>query len=79
MMTDRSSGGALASPATEYPSVFGKIKFFRDYPYALPTFVTGSIGAIATITSAFGIKEASLPVLCVGICWADKLIRDRHL
>ncbi|OCT54540.1 hypothetical protein CLCR_00814 [Cladophialophora carrionii] len=52
-------GGALAKPATVYPSIFGKIKFFRDYPYALPTFVTGSIGAIATITSAFGLKEAS--------------------
>ncbi|ETI27017.1 hypothetical protein G647_10116 [Cladophialophora carrionii CBS 160.54] len=53
-------GGALAKPATVYPSVFGKIKFFWDYPYALPTFVTGAIGAIATITSAFGLKEASL-------------------
>lgn len=52
-------GGALASPATEYPKVFGKIKFFRDYPYALPTFVSGSLGVIATITSAIGIKEVS--------------------
>lgn len=51
------TGGALARPATEYPSVFGKIKFFHDYPFALPTFVTGSIGMIATITSAIGIKE----------------------
>ncbi|EXJ71115.1 uncharacterized protein A1O5_06108 [Cladophialophora psammophila CBS 110553] len=50
-------GGALASPATEYPSVFGHIKFFREYPYALPTFVTGSIGLVATVTSAMGVKE----------------------
>ncbi|EXJ65364.1 hypothetical protein A1O7_01705 [Cladophialophora yegresii CBS 114405] len=56
-------GGALSKPATVYPSVFGKIKFFRDYPYALPTFVTGSIGAIAAITSAFGLKEACLSTL----------------
>ncbi|KIX06981.1 uncharacterized protein Z518_04957 [Rhinocladiella mackenziei CBS 650.93] len=50
-------GGALANPATEYPSVLGHIKFFHDHPYALPTFVTGSIGAIATITSAIWIEE----------------------
>ncbi|OAL33836.1 hypothetical protein AYO20_06847 [Fonsecaea nubica] len=50
-------GGALANPAMVYPSVFGHIKFFRDYPYALPTFVSGSIAIIATITLAMGIKE----------------------
>ncbi|OAP54942.1 hypothetical protein AYL99_10642 [Fonsecaea erecta] len=50
-------GGALANPAKVYPSVFGHIKFFHEYPYALPTFVTGSIGVIATITSAIGLKE----------------------
>ncbi|KIX97728.1 uncharacterized protein Z520_06506 [Fonsecaea multimorphosa CBS 102226] len=50
-------GGALANPATEYPSVFGHVKLFREYPYALPTFVTGSIGLMATITTAIGVKE----------------------
>ncbi|KAJ9606348.1 hypothetical protein H2200_009309 [Cladophialophora chaetospira] len=50
-------GGVLAKPATEFPSIFGNIRFFHDYPYALPTLVTGSIGAIATLTSAFGVKE----------------------
>ncbi|EXJ96095.1 hypothetical protein A1O1_01221 [Capronia coronata CBS 617.96] len=50
-------GGALANPTTVYPRVFGHIRFFHDYPYALPTFVTGSIGAIATVTSAMFIKE----------------------
>lgn len=54
-------GGALARPAAEYPAVFGKMKFFHDYPYALPTFVTGSIGAIATVASAVGIKEVNSP------------------
>ncbi|KAK5280192.1 hypothetical protein LTR40_006713, partial [Exophiala xenobiotica] len=50
-------GGALAKPATVFPSIFGHIQFFHDYPYALPTIVTGSIGAIATVTSALFIKE----------------------
>lgn len=52
-----SLGGALSRPADQYPSVFGNIQFFKDYPYALPTFVTGSIGATACIVSAFFIKE----------------------
>jgi len=50
-------GGALAKPATVFPSIFGHIQFFHDYPYALPTIVTGSIGVIATVTSALFIKE----------------------
>lgn len=50
-------GGGLAKPADEYPSIFGRFKFFHDYPYALATFVSGAIGAIATITSATCIKE----------------------
>ncbi|EXJ79300.1 hypothetical protein A1O3_08802 [Capronia epimyces CBS 606.96] len=50
-------GGTLAKPATVYPRLFGHIRFLREYPYALPTIVTGSIGAVATITSAVFIKE----------------------
>ncbi len=54
---DTCTGGALAKPATVFPSIFGHIQFFHDYPYALPTIVTGSIGVIATVTSALFIKE----------------------
>ncbi|OCK85277.1 MFS transporter [Lepidopterella palustris CBS 459.81] len=50
-------GGSLESPAHQYPSVFGRIQFLKDYPYALPTFVTGAIGAVAAIVSALFIKE----------------------
>ncbi|EED22793.1 conserved hypothetical protein [Talaromyces stipitatus ATCC 10500] len=50
-------GGALSRPADQYPSVFGRIQFFRDYPYALPTFTTGLIGATACVISALFIKE----------------------
>ncbi|KIW42009.1 uncharacterized protein PV06_05599 [Exophiala oligosperma] len=50
-------GGALAKPATVFPSIFGRIQFFHDFPYALPTIVTGGIGVIATITSGIFIKE----------------------
>jgi MFS-type transporter involved in bile tolerance (Atg22 family) len=30
-------GGALAAPAEQYPKIFGGIRFFVEYPYALPS------------------------------------------
>ncbi|GLI74602.1 hypothetical protein PoHVEF18_002846 [Penicillium ochrochloron] len=50
-------GGALAAPATQYPGVFGGVKFFEDYPYALSSLVVALIGATAAITSACFIQE----------------------
>ena len=50
-------GGGLSNPADQYPSIFGRVQFFRDFPYALPTFATGAIGASAAIVSALFIKE----------------------
>jgi hypothetical protein len=53
----------LSNPAEQYPSVFGKVKFFKDYPYALPTFTAGAIGFSAVIISALFIKEVCLFLL----------------
>ncbi|KAM0436626.1 hypothetical protein ACHAPT_002334 [Fusarium lateritium] len=50
-------GGALANPATQYPGSFGHVKFFLEYPYALPGFVTGAISATSALTSALFLKE----------------------
>lgn len=50
-------GGALADPATQYPGVFGGVKFFENYPYALSSLVVALIGATAAITSACFIQE----------------------
>jgi len=50
-------GGTLSNPAEQYPFVFGRLHFFKDYPYALPTFVVGAIGVSAVITSVFFVKE----------------------
>lgn len=49
--------GALARPADQYPSVFGKIQFFHDWPYILPSAIGGSVGLIAAITAFFFLKE----------------------
>ncbi|KAI8625574.1 MFS general substrate transporter [Xylariaceae sp. FL1651] len=50
-------GGALADPVGLYPGVFKGIKFFEEYPYALSSFVVGSIGLTAVVTSALFIEE----------------------
>ncbi|OTB00181.1 hypothetical protein M426DRAFT_66382 [Hypoxylon sp. CI-4A] len=50
-------GGALASPAQQYPWAFGGIPFFEQYPYALSSFVIGGISATAVVTSALFITE----------------------
>ncbi|GJD04505.1 major facilitator superfamily transporter [Colletotrichum higginsianum] len=49
-------GGALADPAHQYPGLF-KGQFFLDYPYALPSFVVGSLGLTSALTSFFFVEE----------------------
>lgn len=50
-------GGALSDPVHQYPGVFGGIRFFEDYPYALATFVCGGLGLIAALTTMVFVKE----------------------
>jgi MFS family permease len=52
--------GGLAKPAEQYPSVFGNIQFFKDFPYLLPTMVAGGLSIIAVLTVAFLVEEVSL-------------------
>ncbi|KAH7381914.1 major facilitator superfamily transporter [Cadophora sp. MPI-SDFR-AT-0126] len=50
-------GGALQDPAGQYGGVFKRVQFFSEYPYALPTFVTGSIALLAALTCGIFVKE----------------------
>lgn len=50
-------GGALATPATQYPDVFGNVQFFKDYPYVLANMVAGAISLTAMLVTVFFIKE----------------------
>jgi MFS family permease len=52
-------GGVLERPAEKYTSTFGKIEFFHDYPYALPSMVTSAIALFAAITTQLFVKEVS--------------------
>lgn len=50
-------GGALANPAVQYPGIFGGIRFFEDYPYALSSWVVALVGATAALSSALFVDE----------------------
>jgi hypothetical protein len=50
-------GGSLATPATQYPRVFGRFQFLHDYPYALSTIVVGALGLISAVITALFVKE----------------------
>lgn len=54
-------GGALSDPARQYGGPFARVRFFRDYPYALPSFVTGVFGLSAAVISLFFIEETLEP------------------
>lgn len=51
------AGGALSDPAEQIGGIFKRIPFFTEYPYALPTFVCGTIGASAAVLCALFLKE----------------------
>ena len=50
-------GGALANPVKQYGGFFERYQFFKTFPYALPTIVTGIVGATAALTSAIFVQE----------------------
>ncbi|PYH75889.1 permease of the major facilitator superfamily [Aspergillus uvarum CBS 121591] len=50
-------GGSLADPVRQYPGVFGSVRFFADYPYALSSLVVAMVGATAAISSALFVQE----------------------
>ncbi|KAK4190583.1 protein zinc induced facilitator-LIKE 1 [Podospora australis] len=50
-------GGALAQPATQYPSLFKGVKFFERYPYALPSLAVGLIGLSAVAVTTIFVEE----------------------
>ncbi|QDS71251.1 hypothetical protein FKW77_000275 [Venturia effusa] len=51
-------GGALASPATKLPGLFGRNKFFRTFPFALPNLINGVIFTIGLLIGVLFLKES---------------------
>ncbi|KAK5117499.1 hypothetical protein LTR85_008884 [Meristemomyces frigidus] len=50
-------GGSLANPADLFPHTFGHSAFFKQYPYALATWIAGAVCLSGTFASLFGLKE----------------------
>ncbi|TQW00320.1 MFS transporter [Cordyceps javanica] len=50
-------GGLLSDPAGSYPALFGRVRFFRAYPYALPNMVSAAFLAAAAAAVWLGIEE----------------------
>lgn len=57
------TGGYLSHPVENFPSVFGKCQFLKDFPYFLPCF-TAAIGSmIGFIIGFFYLEESNVNVV----------------
>lgn len=52
-------GGVLADPAASYPTVFGKTKFFLDFPYAMPNLLSALFLLSASLIAWLCLEEVS--------------------
>ena len=50
-------GGALANPAARYPEVFGNIKFFQKFPFALPNLAASLFFLVGLAAGILFLKE----------------------
>lgn len=49
-------GGSLASPARNFPDLFGKSEFFIKYPFALPNLVASTLFVTGVLTGILFLK-----------------------
>ncbi|KAF6759870.1 major facilitator superfamily domain-containing protein [Ephemerocybe angulata] len=50
-------GGLLSNPAVQWPDTFGKIAFYRDYPYFLPCAAASFVAFLSFAISSIAMKE----------------------
>ncbi|KAK0385004.1 hypothetical protein NLU13_7482 [Sarocladium strictum] len=50
-------GGLLSDPAGSYPSLFGDVAFFKDYPYAAPNILSTFLLTCSVLAVWFGLEE----------------------
>lgn len=53
----RAQGGPLAKPAEQFPRFFGGFAFWERYPYALSTYLAGTIILLAALLSLLFLKD----------------------
>jgi hypothetical protein len=56
-------GGLLSSPATKWPSIFGRFRIFRDLPYFLPCAAAGVVAFVVYLIALVAFREVSKLVL----------------
>ncbi|KZV92455.1 MFS general substrate transporter [Exidia glandulosa HHB12029] len=50
-------GGVFAKPASQYPSIFGRVQLFVDYPYLLPGLISGGFTGLVALSNFIWLKE----------------------
>lgn len=55
--------GALAKPAEQFGGVFKRLEFFRRFPYAVPTMVSGFLVLCMFVMALFFVKEVGMSEL----------------
>lgn len=50
------------SPAKKFPSTFGKIQFFHEFPYALPSFMVAGVGVVCVVVTAVFVREVRIQI-----------------
>lgn len=58
-------GGLLADPAVSYPGMFGRIEFFRRFPYAMPNLVSAFFLLSAALAAWLCLEEVSFLRQCL--------------
>ena len=59
-------GGALAKPATRYPSLFGNSEFLKKFPFVLPNMVASVLFLFGISTGILFLKASARQHNCLG-------------
>ena len=60
-------GGFTSDPVSQYPGIFGGIRWLEKFPYAAPNVISACFLASAACAIFFGLEEASIPVVYLGL------------
>ena len=54
-------GGMFARPADQYPEIFGRLEFFKRYPFALPNLIACCVFFVSFMTGLLFLKASYMP------------------
>ena len=71
-------GGFFADPAAHHPDVFGKIAFFREYPYALPNLLAGSLFLVGIAAGVLFLRVSCLRMSMTALTTQETLASKKN-